>query len=358
MALCDAAGLFETDSPQKVPGDEWFYEHVHLNFDGNYRLARAWAEHVERFLPATVTNRAAGDWAPQALCERHLGLTDWNRSAVLADVLRRLVEPPFVSQLNHTQQVAAVRSHWREVRQRETKEAAAQAREVYLTALKASPDDHRLHENCAEFLEETGALEEAAAEWRRVRELIPHHHVAWFQGGRLLKQRGKLAEAEPLLSQAVTLRPKLAEGRLELGMLHAIQGNTEQALSEYERERCLAPNDSRVYYHIGKALSKLNRRTAAIQSLRRSLGLQPTWTTHYALGEELGFDGQAAEARKELEQVVRLRPEYAPAHLNLGVALQQLGQTQEARTQFEETLRLEPDNKLAAQNLEALRAPK
>ena len=162
--------------------------------------------------------------------------------------------------------------------------------------------------------------------------------------------------AEPLLSQAVTLRPDLAEGWLELGMLHAIQGKTEQALSEYERERRLAPNDSRVYYHIGKALSKLHRRTAAIQSLRRSLQLQPTWETHYALGEELGFDGQAAEARKELEQVTRMRPEYAPAHLNLGVALQQLGQVQDALTQFEETLRLEPGNKLAAQYLEALRA--
>jgi tetratricopeptide (TPR) repeat protein len=107
---------------------------------------------------------------------------------------------------------------------------------------------------------------------------------------------------------------------------------------------------------MGKALSKLHRGTVAIQNLRRSLQLQPTWETRYSLGEELGFDGQAAEARKELEQVTRMRPEYAPAHLNLGVALEQLGQTQDALTQFEETLRLEPDNKLAAQYLEALRA--
>jgi tetratricopeptide (TPR) repeat protein len=358
VALWDAAKLFETNSPQTVPGDEWFYEHVHLNFDGNYQLARAWAEQLEKLLPGTATNRAAGGWAPQALCERRLGLTDWNRSAVLADVLRRLGEPPFVDQLNHTQQVASVRARWQELRRGETKEAAAPAREVYLAALNASPDDHRLHENFAEFLEETGALDEAAAEWRRVRELIPHHHVAWFQEGRLLKQRGKLAEAEQLLRQAVTLRPDLAEGWLELGMLHAIQGKTEQALSEYERERRLMPNDSRVYYHIGKALSKLHRRAAAIESLRRSLELQPTWATHYALGLELGFDGRVAEARKELEQVILLKPEYAPAHLNLGVALQQLGQVQDALTQFEATLRLEPDNKLAAQYLEALRAGK
>jgi tetratricopeptide (TPR) repeat protein len=153
-------------------------------------------------------------------------------------------EPPFVGQLNHTQQVAAVRARLQELRRRETKEAAAQAREVYLAALNASPDDHRLHESFAEFLEGTGALDEAAAEWRRLREVIPQHHVAWFQEGRLLKQRGKLAEAEPLLSQAVTLRSDLAEGWLELGILHATQSKTEQALGDYERERRLMPNDS------------------------------------------------------------------------------------------------------------------
>jgi len=358
VALCDAAGLFETNSPQTVPGDEWFYEHVHFNFDGSYQLARAWAEQVEQLLPAMATNRASGGWASQERCEGRLGLTDWNRSAVLADVLRRLAEPPFVNQLNHTQQVVAYRSHLRELRRKETKEAAAQAREVYATALKESPDDHRLHENYAEFLEGTGSLDEAAAQWGQVRELIPHHHLAWFHEGRLLRQCGKLAEAEPLLRQAVTLRPDLAEGWLELGILHASEGKTEQALSEFERERRLAPGDSRVYYHMGKALSKLNLRAAAIQSLRRSVQLQPTWAAHYALGEELGFDGRPAEARRELEQVIRLKPDYAPAHLNLGVALHQLGQTQDARTEFEETMRLEPDNKLAARYLEALRAGK
>ncbi len=355
LALCDAAELFATNSPATIPGHEWFYEHVHFNFDGNYRLARAWAEQAAQFLPLTGTSRAGANWASQADCERTLALTDWNRSAVLAEVLRRLTEPPFTEQLNHTQQVAVLRTQWRDVRQRETKEAAGQARELYAAALKDNPDDHRLHENFGEFLEESGALDEAAAQWRRVRELIPHHHVAWFQEGRLLTRRGKLEQAEPLLTRAVTLRPDLAEGWLELGMLHAVQGKSVQALEDYERERRLAPNDSRVYYHIGKALSKLQRRTEAIQNLRQSLELKPAWETYYALGEELGFDGQVAEARKELEQVTLLRPDYPPAHLNLGVALAQLGQIEDAKTQFEETLRLEPDNKLAAQYLEKLR---
>ena len=357
VVLCDAAGLFATNSPEMVPGREWFYEHVHFNFDGNYLLARAWAKQVENLLPSVATNQAATIWATQEVCERRLGLTDWNRSIVLAGMLRRLGRPPFMDP-THTQQVAAVRTLLQEVRRRETKEAEGPAREVYLAALKESPDDHRLHENYAEFLEGTGALDEAAAEWRRVRELLPHHHLGWFQEGRLLQQRGKLTAAEPLLRHAVTLRPDLTEGWLELGMLQFAQDKTEQALGEYERARRLAPNESRVYYQIGRAQSKLQRRKDAIGSLRHSLALQPTWGTRYALGLELGFDGQVDEARKELEEVIRMKPDYAQAHLNLGVALQQLGQSQQARLQYEETLRLEPDNKLAARYLQGLPATK
>src|SRR5262249_40056674 len=90
LVLSDAISLVASNSPGAIPGQEWFYEHVHFNFDGNYRLARAWADQVARFLPAVITNAAKGDWAPQDLCERTLGLTDWNRYSVLEDMLNRL----------------------------------------------------------------------------------------------------------------------------------------------------------------------------------------------------------------------------------------------------------------------------
>ena len=42
---------------------ELFYEHVHLNFDGNYRLARLFAEQVAAQLPAAATNHGQAEWA-------------------------------------------------------------------------------------------------------------------------------------------------------------------------------------------------------------------------------------------------------------------------------------------------------
>ncbi|MGA2865599.1 MAG: tetratricopeptide repeat protein [Verrucomicrobiota bacterium] len=357
LALCDAAAVLATNSPVGIAGSEAFWEHVHFNFDGNYLLARAWAEAAEGFLPAAATNRASAGWASQAACEQRLGLTDWNRCAVLDDLLQRLSRPPFTGQLNHTQRVEEVRGQMRALRRGMDRAAAAKARAVYLAALKEAPEDHRLHENFAQFLEAVGELPQAVAEWQRVRGLIPQHPVAYLQAGRLLVRQGELVAGRALLLQAVKMRPDLAEGWLELGNIHALEGEPELALKEYERVRQLAPQDPRAYYHIGKALSKLNRRAEASASLRHALQLRPDyWEGHYALGEELALAGQSAGARKEFEEVIRLKPDYPMAHLNLGVALVQEGDFDKALRHLEEAARLDPRNQAAREYLDQLRA--
>jgi hypothetical protein len=42
LTLCDAVSSLAEHSPVGIPGDEAFYEHVHLNFAGNYRLRSRW----------------------------------------------------------------------------------------------------------------------------------------------------------------------------------------------------------------------------------------------------------------------------------------------------------------------------
>ena len=357
VVLCDAAAVFAANSPVGIAGKEAFYEHVHFNCDGNYVLARAWAAAAERLLPRAATNAAAGGWASQELCERRLALTNWNRYAVLEDVLRRISQPPFTGQFHHSQQVESVRSELRALRRRLDRKAAAEARQVYAAALERAPDDHRLHENYAEFLEGIGDLREAAAEWQRVMRLIPQHHAAYFQAGRLLARVGDLTAGQALVLEALKLRPDLAEGWLELGDILAAQREPQLALEDYQRGLRLAPLDYRMHYHAGRALSALKRGPEAIQGFRRALELRPDfWEGHYALGEELAFAGENGAARLEFEEVLRLNPGYAMAHLNLGVALVRENDLDQAMRQFQEAARLEPTNQLAREYLEKLRA--
>ena len=61
---------------------------------------------------------------------------------------------------------------------------------------------------------------------------------------------------------------------------------------------------------------------------------------------------------RELQEVLRLKPDYAEAHNNLGTAFYQQGRTGEAIRQFQEALRLKPDYAGARKNLDAVLATK
>ena len=357
LALCDAASDLAADSPAGLCGHELFYEHVHLSFDGNYRLARAWAAQIERLLPEPVKAAAVSGWASQELCERGLGLTDWNRRNVLDEVLRRLGQPPLSGQSNNGRRVEALEKWRRTLRDSMDGAAASQAREVYREALKRAPDDHYLHEAFADFLEAVGDYPRAMAEWERVRELIPQDYLAVFRSGKLQALRGERSAAESSLKEALAMHPDLSEAWYDLGEIHVLEGKLELALKDYSEALSLQPSDARCHAHRALALSRLNRQPEAILSYREAVRLDPGfWEAHFELGLLLGLKNDLPGAAKEFAQVVRLKPGFAAAHANLGLALLKQDRLAEARAQFEETLRLDPANKSAREHLAAAQA--
>jgi tetratricopeptide (TPR) repeat protein len=357
LVLCDAVAAFASAAPAGVPGQESFFEHVHLNFAGNYLLGRAWAEQIQQQLAARLPPAAAAGWLSQEQCERRLGLTDWNRVSVLEEIDRRMQEPPFQHQLDNGQRLAALSNQISQCRARIASTPPAEAARVYETALAGAPEDYRLHENYAEFLEATHDRR-ATTERQKVCELIPHFYFPHYRLGLDLKEQGRLAEALqafqqaaealPAFQQAAVLSPAQSEIRLELGIVYARQGQWQTALRELERARQLSPEDPRACLYAGEVLWKLKRPIQAIASLREAVRLRGGyWEAHYRLGEYLAQSDDVPGAAAEFEQVLRLQPGYVRAHLNLGVALHKLGRAQEAMEQFDEVLRLDPQNRQA-----------
>ena len=356
----DAMSFSDSGNPANIPGQEDFYEHVHFNFDGNYRLARGWAEQVAPLLPGSLRKVASPGWAGQEVCERGLGLTDWDRGNVLKEVRSRLQQPPLSSQANNPQRLRALTAWQAELqRRRETTNATATAREVYLSALKSAPDDYYLRENFGNFLWDTGEIRSAVEQWQKVRDLIPQDHAAYFELGRLAAVRGNFTEAKALLGRALAMRPSFAPGWFELGKVHAAEAKYELAVQAYDRALVFQPQDSTCWFHSGVALALLGRRADAIARYQLALRFDPDdWKSHFELGSLLGQEGKMAEAKTESEAAIRLNPNFPAAHLNLGMALVQLGQFDEAERQFEETLRLDPTNSRAPDYLAQTKALK
>ena len=80
-------------------------------------------------------------------------------------------------------------------------DARQRAREIYVEALKITPDDYYLLENFAYFLADTGDIDGASEQWQKVRALIPQDHVAYFELGRLAGQQGKLCRRQSIFAR-------------------------------------------------------------------------------------------------------------------------------------------------------------
>jgi tetratricopeptide (TPR) repeat protein len=348
LVLCDAAGALSTNSPDGIPGRNFFYEHVHLNPDGNYALAIAWAGCVEKLLDPKLKAGARPAWASQAGCEQLIGLTDWNRVSILDEVLQRMQRPPFSGQSGNAQRVAQLQGEIEGLRKQLTSAAAVPARETYLKALRRAPDDFRLHENYAEFLEAMHELRPAIVEREKVCELIPHFYFPHYSLGVDLKEAGALAEARAALLKAATLKPDGGDIRLELGVVCGRQAEWDAAWQQLEAARRFSPEDPRVPLYLGEVLWKLGRRGEATDMLREAIRLAPSdWQPHYRLASILAQTGDFSNAATEYQEALRQNPAGVKSKLGLAAVLMNLGRQPEALRQLDEALQLEPDNQPA-----------
>ncbi len=101
VALVDGERALAEKSPNGIPGEELFYEHVHLTFQGNYALARAIAEKVENVLklPENVA------WPDISQCAKRLGYTSRDVQLALSTLFGRLSDVPFTFQFNHDEEM-------------------------------------------------------------------------------------------------------------------------------------------------------------------------------------------------------------------------------------------------------------
>jgi Flp pilus assembly protein TadD len=188
-----------------------------------------------------------------------------------------------------------------------------------------------------------------------VRDLLPHHHAAYLQIGRLLARQRKYDEAQQALGEAARLRPDVAEVRIELGQVAAARGQLDDALQHFAAAQANHEDDARVCLLRAAVLDKQNKRAEAVQSLREAIRLRPTLAEAYdQLGIRLAIDGNFAEAQAVFEEFVRLKPEDAEGYLNLGIALARQHKLEEARKRFQKTLELDPGNQRARDFLKAM----
>jgi len=343
-AILDAADLFARKSPEKIAGHELLLEHVHLNFRGNYLLARAMAEQLVPILTnqTRLTPAPVNPLLSENECAERLALTDWDRLQIVEEMIRRLEQPPFTQQLGH-KEILAQWKRRREDLQHATSPASLPGEVgIYGRALQLRPNDWVLRENFAKLLQSTGDPAGAEKQWRRVIELMPHSEQALYSLGNVLDAQGKSAEALTWFQRALRRQPNSYEARNGLGLALSNQGKTGDAIANYRAALRNKPDFAEARINLGQALAEVGREDEAIAEYRAALRHDSnSVAAHINLGKALAKKGVPVEAQAEYEAALRLNPNDAVAHYNLGNLL--AGKDDEASLkQFEEAVRANP----------------
>jgi len=129
----------------------------------------------------------------------------------------------------------------------------ADAEALIREQLRLYPDHERFHFQLGIACFQQERYEEAAQEFRRVRELKPDHSDAPYNLGHALLKLKLPAEAKDAFAAAVRLRPGNAFARINLAELLLYEGKTDEAREHLQAALQIAPGDGRAQQLLERA---------------------------------------------------------------------------------------------------------
>ena len=157
-------------------------------------------------------------------------------------------------------------------------------------------------------------------------------------------QAARLAEAEKIYVQILTVQPDHFDSRQLLGAIFLQRGNHTEALRHIELALKRSPDNVFVLNNHGIALERLKRFQEALASLDRAIALRPEYAeAHSNRGNVLKALLRFDEALASYDRAIALRPDFAEAYSNRGDVLCELKRFQEALASCERALAQRPD---------------
>ncbi|MCG8525220.1 MAG: tetratricopeptide repeat protein [Opitutales bacterium] len=207
--LVDLAEAFARASKDGLIGDEWLYEHVHLNAYANYQIANVLFAAISKQLVST--GKLIGSREHKLSfsdASKLLGYTLYEQALIAGEMVERFKRPPFTFQMDHAIRLSSWETRFSRIREvLGSENAKTDILSIYNEALGKRPDDWMLCRNYGMALLAFEENEAAHKYLEKAFKYIPDDPDTLFslatvssrlgQNGSLSKYLEKLRKLEP-----------------------------------------------------------------------------------------------------------------------------------------------------------------
>jgi predicted RNA methylase/Tfp pilus assembly protein PilF len=166
-----------------------------------------------------------------------------------------------------------------------------------------------------------------------------------YASGISAHQAGRLAEAEAIYHQVLTIVPDADAVLTHMAALQYAQGNYGQAMHFADRALKTNPINLDALVNRASTLLAIAHEADALAAFESVIALQEASpTAHFHLADLHHRSGDLAAAEKSFRRAVALEPEMFQAHYALGNTLVELNRSEEACSAFASALSIQPDH--------------
>lgn len=180
IILVDATKAFRDNSPSGIPGNELFYEHVHLKFQGNYLLAKEIFLQLQPQLPSWVLNSQS---SPKQIISmektaQNLAYTGFNQLKIIDKVLDLVQQPPYTNLMNYEEFINGLREQQESLSYYAQQNGLLESAKEHADALELNSQDKWIHFSLGRLLLELGEYQQAARHLRWALSQMPEYTPA------------------------------------------------------------------------------------------------------------------------------------------------------------------------------------
>lgn len=211
---------------------------------------------------------------------------------------------------------------------------------------KAAASNPFLSAQCAEILQNAGMNEEAIGLLRSTLTAVPNNFDILILLGRFEIGAKEFASAKQHLSRAAKIQPRSVKLFFVQALFEEARGNSAAALESLKQARLLAPDSPEILSQFVISAMRAKQTRTAVEAARILAQSKPDEPEYlYLLGAASLQNGSIAEAQRNLQRLLEIRPADSRGCLALGLTLSaQSDQLENARKQLLHCIEIDAGN--------------